>query len=39
MIATPGFVVPQDPDNLDDHRFRYVELRDGAVTEKLVSIA
>ncbi len=39
VIATPGFVVPQDPDNLNDHRFRYVELRDGNVTEKLVSIA
>ncbi len=38
VIATPGFIVPQDPNNLDDHRFRYVELREGAVTERLVSI-
>ena len=39
VISTVGFVVPQDPDNIDDHRFRHVELRGDAVTEKLVSIA
>lgn len=39
VIATLGFVVPQDPNNLDDHRFRYVELRDGTMTETLASIA
>lgn len=38
IIATLGFVVPQDPGNENDHRFRYVEIRDGIITEKLVSI-
>lgn len=38
VIATLGFVVPQDPDNEDDHRFRYVEIVDDVVSEKLISI-
>jgi len=38
VIATLGFVVPQDLDNEDDHRFRYVEIRDSAVGQKVVSI-
>lgn len=37
-IATSGFVVPQDADNIDDHRFRYIEIQDNIVTEKLISI-
>ncbi len=39
VIATLGFIVPQDPNHLDDHRFRYLELRGGAVSEKRVGIA
>lgn len=37
-IATVGFVVPQDADTENDHRFRYLEIKDNAITEKLVSI-
>lgn len=37
-IATVGFVVPQDPDNIDDHRFRYIEIKNKTINEKLVSI-
>ena len=36
VIATLGFVVPQDPEN--DHRFRYVEMRYGGIIQKLISI-
>lgn len=39
VIATLGFIVPQDPENENDHRFRFVEIADGTVTQKLVSIA
>jgi Icc protein len=38
VIATLGFIVPQDPDNENDHRFRYVEMRDGYIIQKLISI-
>ncbi len=38
-IATLGFVVPQDADTEEDHRFRYVEIVDGVVEERVVSIA
>ena len=38
VIATLGFIVPQDPDNENDHRFRHVEMRDGYVIQKLISI-
>ncbi len=38
VIATLGFVVPQDPNDEDDHRFRYIEIRKGAVEQRLVSI-
>lgn len=38
IIATLGFVVPQDSVNENDHRFRYVKIRNGIVSEKLVSI-
>lgn len=37
-IATLGFVVPQDPNNENDHRFRYLEVRDDMVSQKLVGI-
>lgn len=37
IISTVGFVVPQNSEN--DHRFRFVEIKDGAVTQKIVSIA
>ncbi len=37
VISTLGFVVPQNSEN--DHRFRFVEIKDGAVTQKVVSIA
>ena len=37
VISTLGFVVPQKSEN--DHRFRFVEIKDGAVTQKVVSIA
>ncbi len=36
IISTLGFVVPQDSEN--DHRFRYVEIKDDVVTQKVVSI-
>jgi 3',5'-cyclic-AMP phosphodiesterase len=38
-IATLGFVVPQDADTEEDHRFRYVEIVDGVVKERIVSTA
>jgi len=38
VIATLGFVVPQDLNNKDDHRFRYIEIDNGVVSEKLISI-
>jgi len=38
MISTVGFVVPQDSVNENDHRFRYVKIHNGIVSEKLVSI-
>ncbi len=38
VIATLGFVVPQDPDNLNDHQMRYVEITGARIKEKLVSI-
>ena len=38
VITTVGFVVPQDPENENDHRFRFIEIRGSKVTEKLVSI-
>lgn len=37
VISTLGFVVPQKAEN--DHRFRFVEIKDGVVTEKVVGIA
>lgn len=37
VISTLGFVVPQNSEN--DHRFRFVEIKDGAVTQKVVSIS
>ncbi len=39
VIATVGFVAPQDPDNRDDHRVRYVEVTGTKITERLISIA
>jgi Icc protein len=37
-VATLGFVVPQDQNNKDDHRFRYIEINDNKITQKIVSI-
>ena len=37
-IATLGFVVPQDADTEEDHRFRHVEIVDGDVEQRVVSI-
>lgn len=37
VISTLGFVVPQNSEN--DHRFRFVEIRDDAIAERVVSIA
>jgi len=37
VISTLGFVVSQDSE--DDHRFRFVEIKGSAVTQKIVSIA
>jgi Icc protein len=37
VISTLGFVISQNSEN--DHRFRFVEIKDGAVTQKVVSIA
>ncbi len=37
VISTLGFVVPQNSEN--DHRFRFIEIKDDAVTQKVVSIA
>ncbi len=37
VVSTVGFVVPQGSNN--DHHFRFVEIKDGALTQKVVSIA
>ncbi len=37
VISTLGFVVPQDSQN--DHRFRFVQIQNGQVTQKVDSIA
>ena len=37
-IATCGFVVPQDPNNLNDHRMRHIEIANGVITQRVVSI-
>ena len=39
VIATAGFIVPQDPANTDDHRFRLVELQGRTLRQRLLSIA
>ena len=36
VISTVGFVVPQSTE--DDHRFRYITMRDGRISDRLVSI-
>ena len=38
VIATLGFIVPQDRANSDDHRFRLVEIEGDTIRQKLVSI-
>ncbi len=37
VISTLGFVVPQNSEN--DHRFRFIEIKDDSIAEKVVSIA
>ncbi len=37
-IATVGFIVPQNPADSDDHRFRLVEIRGETITQRLASI-
>ncbi len=36
IISTPGYVVPHNSEN--DHRFRLIVIKDGNVTQKVVSI-
>ncbi len=38
VIATVGFVMPQDPNNLEDRRFRVVEIGANVLEQQLVSI-
>ncbi len=38
VIATLGFIVPQNQANPDDHRFRLVEIEGTTIRQKLVSI-